>query len=65
VAGAIRWTRRRQAFDELAPVSQLLATGETAAHLEVLAVRGELHKQAGPDGAISYGTSALVFGLCD
>jgi glyoxylase-like metal-dependent hydrolase (beta-lactamase superfamily II) len=54
VAKAIRWTRRRQAFDELAPVSQLLATGETAAHLEVLVVRGELHKHAGPDGATVY-----------
>jgi glyoxylase-like metal-dependent hydrolase (beta-lactamase superfamily II) len=54
VAGAIRWTRRRQAFDELEPVSQLLATGETAAHLEVLAVRGELSKHTRPDGVIIY-----------
>jgi glyoxylase-like metal-dependent hydrolase (beta-lactamase superfamily II) len=59
VASAIRWTRRRQAFDELEPISQLLATGETAAHLEVLVVRGELRSQAGPDGAIVYQLPAL------
>jgi glyoxylase-like metal-dependent hydrolase (beta-lactamase superfamily II) len=59
VAQGIRWTRRRQAFDELEPVSQLLAVGETAAHLEVLVVRDELSKHTAPDGVIGYQTPAL------
>ncbi|MGD0559067.1 MAG: MBL fold metallo-hydrolase [Streptosporangiaceae bacterium] len=54
VAKGIRWTRRRQSFDELDPVSQLLATGETAAHLEVLVLRGELRKTIAPEGTVSY-----------
>jgi glyoxylase-like metal-dependent hydrolase (beta-lactamase superfamily II) len=56
VAKAIRWTRRRQPFEELDLVSQLLATGETSAHLEVLALRGELTRHAETDGAVRYVT---------
>jgi glyoxylase-like metal-dependent hydrolase (beta-lactamase superfamily II) len=54
VAGAVRWTRRRSAFSELGPVDQLLATGETAAHLEVLVLRGELVRSVDPDGVVTY-----------
>jgi glyoxylase-like metal-dependent hydrolase (beta-lactamase superfamily II) len=54
VAQSIRWTRRRKHFDELEPVSQLLATGETAAHLEVLALRGDLTRAVDPDGIVTY-----------
>jgi glyoxylase-like metal-dependent hydrolase (beta-lactamase superfamily II) len=54
VAQSIRWTRRRTHFDDLEPVSQLLAAGETAAHLEVLALRGELTRAVEPDGAVTY-----------
>ena len=50
VAQAIKWTRRQQRFADLEVVSQLLATGETAAHLEVLALRGQLVRHTDPDG---------------
>ena len=54
VAGVIRWTRRRTSFAELGPIDQLLATGETAAHLEVLVLRGDLRKSSATDGAVIY-----------
>ena len=41
-AGALPWTRRKRKLTELDPMNQLLATGETAAHLEVLVLRGQL-----------------------
>jgi glyoxylase-like metal-dependent hydrolase (beta-lactamase superfamily II) len=56
VASAIRWTRRRTAFAELDLMSQLLATGETEAHLEVLVLRGELHKHSEADHTTVYRT---------
>lgn len=55
VAGALRWTRRRRKLTELDPMNQLLATGETAAHLEVLVIRGQLIMQTSPDGVDRYG----------
>ena len=54
VAGIIRWTRRRTPFAELGTIDQLLATGETAAHLEVLVLRGDLRKSTAPDGSVIY-----------
>jgi glyoxylase-like metal-dependent hydrolase (beta-lactamase superfamily II) len=54
VAQAIRWTRRQQRFAELEVISQLLATGETAAHLEVLVIRGELTRHTDADGTDRY-----------
>jgi glyoxylase-like metal-dependent hydrolase (beta-lactamase superfamily II) len=54
VATIIRWTRRRTAFADLGPIDQLLATGETAAHLEVLVLRGDLRKRTAPDGPVIY-----------
>ena len=54
VAAIIRWTRRRTSFADLGPIDQLLATGETAAHLEVLVLRGDLRKRSAPDGAVIY-----------
>jgi glyoxylase-like metal-dependent hydrolase (beta-lactamase superfamily II) len=54
VAQAIKWTRRQQRFADLEVVSQLLATGETAAHLEVLVLRGELTRQTDEDGVDHY-----------
>jgi hypothetical protein len=41
-AGALPWTRRQRKLTELDTMNQLLATGETAAHLEVLVIRGQL-----------------------
>ncbi len=39
-AAALPWTRRKRRFAELDPMNQLLAVGETAAHLEVLVAPG-------------------------
>jgi len=40
-ARRLRWTRRGRAFDELNPFDRMLAVLETAAHLDVLVLRGE------------------------
>jgi glyoxylase-like metal-dependent hydrolase (beta-lactamase superfamily II) len=53
-ATAIPWTRRQRKFADLDPMSQVLAVGETAAHLEVLVVRGLLARGTSPDGVDSY-----------
>lgn len=42
VARALPWTRRGRRFDDLDTFNQMLAVAESAAHLEVLAERGEL-----------------------
>jgi glyoxylase-like metal-dependent hydrolase (beta-lactamase superfamily II) len=54
VAKAIKWTRRHRLFSDLDLFSQVLAVNETAAHLEVLAVRGQLTRQISPEGADLY-----------
>jgi glyoxylase-like metal-dependent hydrolase (beta-lactamase superfamily II) len=54
VAQAIRWTRRQQAFADLKPIDQLLAAGETATHLELLVLRGQLTRQTDGDGTDHY-----------
>jgi glyoxylase-like metal-dependent hydrolase (beta-lactamase superfamily II) len=53
-ASAIPWTRRQRKFADLDPMNQLLAVGETAAHLEVLVVRGQLTRRASPEGVDTY-----------
>jgi glyoxylase-like metal-dependent hydrolase (beta-lactamase superfamily II) len=53
-ASEIPWTRRQRKFADLDPMSQLLAVGETAAHLEVLIARGQLARQPSPEGIESY-----------
>jgi glyoxylase-like metal-dependent hydrolase (beta-lactamase superfamily II) len=47
------WTRRQRRFDDLDLFNQTLATGETAAHLDVLVVRGELRTST-VDGVAEY-----------
>ena len=42
VAAGLTWTRRERRLDELDPFNEMLATLETAAHLEVLVERGVL-----------------------
>jgi glyoxylase-like metal-dependent hydrolase (beta-lactamase superfamily II) len=53
-AEAIPWTRRQRKFADLDPMSQVLAIGETAAHLEVLVVRGQLVRNPSPEGVDTY-----------
>ena len=48
------WTRRQRKFSELDPMNQLLAIGETAAHLEVLVARGQVTRTTSPDGEDQY-----------
>jgi glyoxylase-like metal-dependent hydrolase (beta-lactamase superfamily II) len=55
VAGALPWTRRKRRLTELDVMNQLLATGETAAHLEVLVTRGELVRARSCEGIDRYG----------
>lgn len=54
VAGELPWTRRQRRLAELDPMNRLLATGETAAHLEVLVTRGQLVRERTPDGTDVY-----------
>jgi glyoxylase-like metal-dependent hydrolase (beta-lactamase superfamily II) len=54
VAAELPWTRRKRKLAELDPMNQLLAVGETAAHLEVLAVRGLLTRFTSPEGVDFY-----------
>jgi glyoxylase-like metal-dependent hydrolase (beta-lactamase superfamily II) len=58
VAKAIKWTRRERLFSELDLFSQILATNETAAHLEVLAARGQLTRETSAEGTDLYQVAA-------
>ena len=53
-AGVIPWTRRQRKLADLDPMSLVLAIGETAAHLEVLALRGQLVRHSTPEGVDTY-----------
>jgi glyoxylase-like metal-dependent hydrolase (beta-lactamase superfamily II) len=53
-AAALPWTRRNRKLAELDVMNQLLATGETSAHLEVLVVRGQLARERSPEGVDRY-----------
>jgi glyoxylase-like metal-dependent hydrolase (beta-lactamase superfamily II) len=59
-AKGIPWTRRQRKFADLDPMSQVLAIGETAAHLEVLVVRGQLSRRRTGEGVETYGVPTLV-----
>ncbi|CRK62080.1 FIG00997117: hypothetical protein [Alloactinosynnema sp. L-07] len=52
-AHKLSWTSRGRRFDELDTFNRTLAVGETAAHLDVLVVRGEL-KSSTVDGVVEY-----------
>jgi glyoxylase-like metal-dependent hydrolase (beta-lactamase superfamily II) len=54
VAKAIKWTRRQRLFDDLDLFAQIQAVNETAAHLEVLLVRGQVTRTTSPTGADLY-----------
>ena len=63
VASGIGWTRRMRKLADLDPMSQILAIGETAAHLEVLVARGQLTRQASADGVDRYVIPSSIAGL--
>lgn len=54
-ARKLGWTRRQRAFEDLDVFNQILAVGETAAHLDVLVARGELASST-VDGVTEYRT---------
>ena len=53
VANILRWTSRGRSFEELHLFDQMLAVLETAAHLDVLVLRGDAVR-TGDDDAIAY-----------
>lgn len=53
VAGRLAWTRHERPFEELDAYNQMLATLETAAHLDVLSQRGRV-KQESRCGVMHY-----------
>jgi len=59
-AQEIPWTRRQRTFADLDPMSQVLAIGETAAHLEVLVVRGQLSRRTSREGVETYAVPTLL-----
>jgi glyoxylase-like metal-dependent hydrolase (beta-lactamase superfamily II) len=55
-ARRLGWTRRHRRYDDLDLFNQTLAAGETAAHLDVLVLRGELSSSM-VDGVTEYSPS--------
>lgn len=53
-ARALGWTRRLKPFDGLDVFNQVLAVGETAAHLTVLCERGQVRETTGGAGVLGY-----------
>ena len=60
VAKAIKWTRHHREFADLDLFSQVLAVNETAAHLEVLASRGQVTHSVSADGTDLYQVAPAV-----
>src|SRR6516225_555725 len=54
VAKAIKWTRRHREFADLDLFSRVQAVNETAAHLEVLAMRGQVNHSVSAGGTDLY-----------
>lgn len=55
VAGRITWTRHQRSFADLDLFNQLLAVGETRAHLDLLVAQGRLRRTL-VDGVEQYGS---------
>jgi len=61
-ARRLTWTRRATRFDDLDHFNQLMALGETAAHLNLLVLRGQLSMQPlGEDGVQRYAYEDQLF----
>jgi glyoxylase-like metal-dependent hydrolase (beta-lactamase superfamily II) len=58
VAKAIKWTRRHRDFADLDLFAQIQAVSETAAHLEVLTVRGQVTHSLSAEGVDLYQVAA-------
>jgi len=53
-ARRLGWTRHNRSFDDLDVFNRVLAVGETAAHLTVLAERGRILRNIDGSGVPSY-----------
>ena len=60
MAKAIKWTRRHREFADLDLFSQVQAVNETAAHLEVLAARGQVTHSVSAEGTDLYQVAPAV-----
>ena len=60
VAKAIKWTRRQRSFGDLDLFSQVMSINETTAHLEVLAIRGQVTREVSTVGADTYQAAPLA-----
>jgi glyoxylase-like metal-dependent hydrolase (beta-lactamase superfamily II) len=58
VAKGIKWTRRHREFGDLDLFSQVQAVNETAAHLEVLALRSQVTHSVSAEGTDLYQIAA-------
>jgi glyoxylase-like metal-dependent hydrolase (beta-lactamase superfamily II) len=54
VAQSLKWTRRQRRFADLDMFSQIMSVNETAAHLEVLAARGQVTRSVSAEGTDLY-----------
>jgi len=61
-AGRLRWTSRGRALAELTSFDRMLAVLETAAHLDVLVLQGELVRSEDGEGRVTYGVVAPTGG---
>ena len=58
VAKAIKWTRRHREFADLDVFALIQAVNETAAHLVVLAIRGQVSHSLSAEGTDLYQVAA-------
>ena len=58
VAHSLKWTRRQRRFTDLDLFSQIMSVNETAAHLEVLAARGQVTRSLSTEGTDLYQVAA-------
>jgi glyoxylase-like metal-dependent hydrolase (beta-lactamase superfamily II) len=58
VAQSLKWTRRQRRYADLDLFSQIMSVNETAAHLEVLAARGQVTHTLSAEGTDLYQVTA-------
>jgi glyoxylase-like metal-dependent hydrolase (beta-lactamase superfamily II) len=59
VARSLKWTRRQRLFTDLDLFSQIMSVNETAAHLEVLAARGQVTHSVSAEGSDLYQVASV------
>ena len=59
VARSLKWTRRQRLLTDLDLFSQIMSVNETAAHLEVLAARGQVTRSVSAEGSDLYQVASV------